>query len=113
VPKRVKAGQLEAAPAVEQNAAPAFAAVTRGNLRLLLSGEKSSGRRALPNGTKPVPGRWNRIELQVTNLEEEVAQPRPAGVKFRRDDIVTGPGGSQAWIVDPSGKLVELFQPKK
>jgi len=53
------------------------------------------------------------FELQVTNLEEEVAQLRAAGVKFRRDDIVTGPGGSQAWIVDPSGNLVELFQPKK
>ncbi|HET9373651.1 MAG TPA: VOC family protein, partial [Chthoniobacterales bacterium] len=99
--------------AVEQNAAPAFAAVTRGNLRLLLSGEKSSGRRALPDGTKPVPGGWNRIELQVANLEAEVARLRAVGVKFRRDDIVTGPGGSQAWLVDPSGNLVELFQAKK
>jgi catechol 2,3-dioxygenase-like lactoylglutathione lyase family enzyme len=98
---------------VEQNAAPAFAAVTRGNLRLLLSGEKSSGRRALPDGTKPVPGGWNRIELQVANLEAEVTRLRAVGVKFRRDDIVTGPGGSQAWLVDPSGNLVELFQPKK
>jgi len=99
--------------AVEQNAAPAFAAVTRGNLRLLLSGEKSSGRRALPDGTKPVPGGWNRIELQVANLEAEVARLRAVGVKFRRDDIVTGPGGSQTWLVDPSGNLVELFQAKK
>jgi len=99
--------------AVEQNAAPAFAAVTRGNLRLLLSGEKSSGRRALPDGAKPVPGGWNRIELQVANLEAEVARLRAVGVKFRRDDIVTGPGGSQAWLVDPSGNLVELFQAKK
>jgi catechol 2,3-dioxygenase-like lactoylglutathione lyase family enzyme len=96
---------------VESDSSPAFAAVTRGPLRLLLSGEKSSGRRALPDGTKPVPGGWNRIELQVTNLEAEVARLRAAGVKFRRDDIVTGPGGSQAWLVDPSGNLVELFQP--
>lgn len=98
---------------LESNPAPAFASVTRGNLRLLLSGEKSSGRRPLPDGTKPVPGGWNRIELQVTDLEAEAARLRTEGVKFRRDDIVTGPGGSQIWLVDPSGNLVELFQPAK
>jgi len=98
---------------LETNAAPAFASVTRGNLRLLLSGEKSSGRRPLPDGTKPGPGGWNRIELQVTDLKSEVARLQSEGVKFRRDDIVTGPGGSQVWLVDPSGNLVELFQPAK
>ena len=97
---------------LEQDAAPAFASVTRGNLRLLLSGEKSSGRRALPDGTKPVPGGWNRIELPVANIEAEAARLRAAGVKFRRDDIVTGPGGSQIWVLDPSGNLIELFQAK-
>ena len=97
---------------LEQDAAPAFASVTRGNLRLLLSGEKSSGRRPLPDGTKPVPGGWNRIELPVANLEAEAARLRAAGVKFRRDDIVTGPGGSQIWVLDPSGNLIELFQAK-
>jgi catechol 2,3-dioxygenase-like lactoylglutathione lyase family enzyme len=96
---------------VEQDASSAFASVTRGNLRLLLSGEKSSGRRPLPDGTKPVPGGWNRVELQVTDLKAEAARLRAAGVKFRREDIVTGPGGSQIWLVDPSGNLVELFQP--
>ena len=98
---------------LETNAAPAFASVTRGNLRLLLSGEKSSGRHPLPDGTKPVPGGWNRIELQVTDLKSEVARLQSEGVKFRRDDILKGPGGSQVWLVDPSGNLVELFQPAK
>ncbi len=97
---------------VEQDASPAFASVIRGNLRLLLSGEQSSGRRPMPDGTRPEPGGWNRIELPVEGLEEEVRRLRAAGVKFRRDDIVTGPGGSQAWLLDPSGNLVELFEAK-
>lgn len=97
---------------VEVNASPAFVSVVRGNLRLLLSGEKSSGHRPLPDGTKPVPGGWNRILLEVSDIEAEVARLRTAGVKFRREDIITGPGGSQIWVIDPSGNLVELFQPK-
>jgi len=97
---------------LEQDSAPAFASVTRGNLRLLLSGEKSSGGRPMKDGTKPVPGGWDRISLWVPDLESEAARLRAAGVKFRRDDIVSGPGGSQIWIQDPSGNLVELFQPK-
>ena len=98
---------------LEQDASPAFASVTRGNLRLLLSGPKSSGRRPLPDGTKPVPGGWNRIELPVADIQAEAARLRAAGVKFRRDDIVTGPGGAQIWVVDPSGNLIELFQAKE
>jgi catechol 2,3-dioxygenase-like lactoylglutathione lyase family enzyme len=94
------------------DAAPAFAAVTRGPLRLLLSGLKSSGRSALPDGSKPVPGGWNRIQLIVDDIETEAARLRAAGVTFRRNDVVSGPGGSQIWIVDPSGNLVELFQAK-
>jgi predicted enzyme related to lactoylglutathione lyase len=97
---------------LEQNSAPAFASVTRGNLRLLLSGEKSSGRQPLPDGTKPTPGGGNRIQLQVSDINAEAARLRAEGVKFRRDDIVSGPGGAQIWVVDPSGNLVELFQPK-
>lgn len=97
---------------VEINASPAFASVARGNLRLLLSGEKSSGHQPLPDGTKPVPGGWNRILLAVPDIKAEVARLRAAGVKLRREDILTGPGGSQAWVLDPSGNLVELFQPK-
>jgi len=98
---------------LEVNAAPAFASVTRGNLRLLLSGEKSSGGRPMKDGTKPVPGGWNRISLWVPDLESEVARLRVAGVNFRRDDIVSSPGGSQIWIQDPSGNLFELFQPQQ
>ncbi len=97
---------------LDLDSAPAFAAVVRGNLRLLLSGEKSSGRRPMPDGTKPVPGGWKRIQLPVSNIQAEAARLRAAGVKFRRDDILTGPGGSQIWVVDTSGNLVELFQPK-
>ena len=96
---------------LEHDAAPAFASVTRGHLRLLLSGEKSSGRQSLADGTKPVPGGWNRIELPVEDIVKEAARLRRAGVKFRRDDIVSGPGGSQIWVEDPSGNLIELFQP--
>src|SRR6266511_2067549 len=98
---------------LEVDSAPAFASVTRGNLRLLLSGEKSSGRQPLPDVTKPAPGGWNRISLWVSDLEAEVTQLRKAGVKFHRDDIVGGPGGSQIWIEDPSANLVELFQQKE
>jgi len=98
---------------IDVDSAPAFASVTRDNLRLLLSGEKSSGRQAMPDGTQPSPGGWNRILLQVTDIKAEAARLRGAGVKFRRDDIVSGPGGSQIWVVDPSGNLVELFQPKE
>ncbi len=64
----------------------------------------------MADGTKPVPGGWNRILLSVKELAAEVERLRGEGVKFRRDDIVTGPGGSQIWLEDPSGNLVELFQ---
>ena len=94
------------------SAAPAFADVTRGNLRLLLSGRQSSAGRAMPDGTLPVPGGWNRIELVVDNLSSEVERLRGEGVNFR-NDIITGPGGSQILLVDPSGNVVELFQPRQ
>ncbi len=97
---------------LEQDASPAFATVVRGNLRLLLSGEASSGRRPMSDGTIPTPGGWNRIELPVQDIRGEAARLRAAGVKFRRDDIVTGPGGSQVWLLDPSGNIVELFEAK-
>jgi catechol 2,3-dioxygenase-like lactoylglutathione lyase family enzyme len=94
------------------NAAPAFADVTLGSLRLLLSGPTSSAGRAMPDGDRPRPGGWNRIHLIVDDLPAEVARLRAAGVKFR-NDIVTGPGGSQILLTDPSGNLVELFQPAR
>lgn len=98
--------------ALETDASPAFASVTRDGVRLLLSGETSSGRRVLPDGRKPVPGGWNRIHIEVEDLEAEVERLRAAGLTFR-SDIVKGPGGSQIVIDDPSGNPVELFQPSK
>ena len=89
---------------------PAFADVKRGNLRLLLSGPASSAGRAMSDGAKPGPGGWNRIHLIVDELEPEIARLRAEGVPFR-NDVVTGPGGAQVLICDPSGNLVELFQP--
>jgi catechol 2,3-dioxygenase-like lactoylglutathione lyase family enzyme len=92
------------------SAAPAFADVTRGNLRLLLSGPASSAGRPMPDGAKPGPGGWNRIHLIVSDIVAEVARLRQAGLSFR-NDIVTGPGGSQILLEDPSGNVIELFQP--
>ena len=90
--------------------APAIAAVTRGSLRLLLSGPSSSGARAMPDGRRPEPGGWNRLQIIVDDLEREVTRLRAAGVRFR-NDIVTGPGGRQTLLEDPAGNPVELFTP--
>lgn len=95
---------------VRTNASPAFADVTRGPLRLLLSGPASSAGRPMPDGAKPGPGGWNRIHLVVGDIAAEVVRLREAGVPFR-NDVVTGPGGSQILLEDPSGNVVELFQP--
>lgn len=95
---------------VLSNMAPAFADVRRGNLRLLLSGPKSSAARPMPDGRTPGPGGWNRIHFLVDDIEAAVAQLREAGATFR-NDIVVGPGGSQILLEDPSGNVVELFQP--
>src|SRR5262245_63468330 len=89
---------------------PAFADVTRGDLRLLLSAPTSSAGRPMPDGRQPVPGGWNRIHLIVDDIEAEVARLRAGGVPFR-NDIIKGPGGSQVLIDDPSGNPIELFQP--
>jgi catechol 2,3-dioxygenase-like lactoylglutathione lyase family enzyme len=92
------------------NAAPAFADVKRGNLRLLLSGPKSSAGRPMPDGTQPVPGGWNRIHFIVDDIDREVTRLRSSGATFR-NDVVEGPGGRQILLEDPSGNVVELFQP--
>jgi catechol 2,3-dioxygenase-like lactoylglutathione lyase family enzyme len=92
------------------SAPPAFADVRRGNLRLLLSGPKSSAGRAMADGAQPGPGGWNRIHLLTDDLASEVERLQAGGVRLR-NDVVTGPGGSQALVEDPSGNLVELFQP--
>jgi catechol 2,3-dioxygenase-like lactoylglutathione lyase family enzyme len=95
---------------VRMSAAPAFADVIRGQLRLLLSGPASSAGRPMPDGEKPVPGGWNRIHLIVDDIASEVARLRAAGVPFR-NDVISGPGGQQILLLDPSGNVVELFQP--
>lgn len=95
---------------VNTTALPAFADVTRGNLRLLLAGPRSSAGRPMPDGRQPAPGGWNRIHFIVDDIAAEVDRLRTAGVKFR-NDIVTGPGGRQILLEDPSGNPVELFQP--
>ena len=95
---------------VRTSFAPAFADVTRGNLRLLLSGPTSSAGRPMPDGRRPAPGGWNRIHLLVEDIAAEVERLSGAGLTFR-NDIVSGPGGQQILLDDPSGNVVELFQP--
>ena len=90
--------------------APAFADVQRGNLRLLLSGPTSSAGRPMPDGSTPGPGGWNRIHLIVADLDAEVSRLAAVGARFR-NDVVVGPGGKQILLEDPSGNVVELFQP--
>jgi len=92
------------------SAAPAFADVTRGQLRLLLSGPLSSAGRPMPDGRVPQPGGWNRIHLIVGDIAAEVERLRAAGLTFR-NEIVTGPGGRQIVLDDPAGNAIELFQP--
>lgn len=98
---------------LELDASPAFAAVSRDGVRLLLSGDGSSGKRPLADGRRQTPGGWNRLHLQVADLESEVERLRRAGVSFRTDAIVAGPGGAQVVIDDPSGNPIELFEPRR
>ena len=97
---------------VLSNRTPAFADVVRGNLRLLLSGPKSSAGRPMPDGRQPAPGGWNRIHFVVDDIEAEVDRLRSADLRFR-NDIVSGPGGKQILLDDPSGNPIELFQPAR
>ena len=92
--------------------APAFADVQRGALRLLLSGPQSSAGRPMADGERPKAGGWNRIHLHVDDIEAEVARLKSEGAKFR-NDLVKGPGGAQILLLDPSGNLLELFQPAR
>ena len=92
------------------DAAPAFAEVFRGRLRLLLSGPTSSAGRPMPDGRTPAPGGWNRIHLIVDDIAGTVERLRAAGLTIR-NDIVSGPGGQQILLDDPSGNPIELFQP--
>jgi catechol 2,3-dioxygenase-like lactoylglutathione lyase family enzyme len=94
--------------------APAFAMLSRGDLRLVLSapGGGPGGGQAMPDGTLPAPGGWNRFALEVSDLDSLVAALRALGARFR-NDIVTGVGGRQILVEDPSGNPVELFEPTR
>jgi catechol 2,3-dioxygenase-like lactoylglutathione lyase family enzyme len=94
------------------NSFPAFADVQRGHLRLLLSGPQSSAARPMEDGAQPGPGGWNRIHFVVDDLAATMDELTAAGVAFR-NPVVTGPGGSQVLALDPSGNLIELFQPAR
>jgi catechol 2,3-dioxygenase-like lactoylglutathione lyase family enzyme len=99
---------------VAMHPAPGFAALSRGALRLLLNatGGPGGATRPMPDGRKPEPGGWNRIQLQADDLDGEIETLRAAGLRFR-NDIVTGMGGRQILLEDPSGNLVELFEPAR
>jgi catechol 2,3-dioxygenase-like lactoylglutathione lyase family enzyme len=90
----------------------AFAIVTRDGLTLWLSGPGASAWRPMPDGRKPEPGGWNRLALQVPDLEAEIARLREAGIVFR-NDVVTGPGGKQILAEDGCGNVIELFENAK
>jgi catechol 2,3-dioxygenase-like lactoylglutathione lyase family enzyme len=99
---------------VEMQSAPAFAAVSRGELRLLLNrpGGGGGAGQVAPDGEMPAPGGWNRIQIEVEDLDAAVARLRAAGSRFR-NEIVVGRGGKQILLQDPSGNLIELFEPAK
>jgi catechol 2,3-dioxygenase-like lactoylglutathione lyase family enzyme len=89
---------------------PAIAIVRRNDLTLWLAGPASSAARPMPDGSQPVPGGWNRIVIDVPDISAEAERLRASGVRLR-NDIVTGPGGRQVLVEDPSGNPIELFQP--
>ena len=99
---------------LEMHPAPAFAMLLRGDLRLVLSAPNpaSGGGQSMPDGTKPEPGGWNRFAIEVSDLAATVNALREAGAHFR-NDIVTGVGGKQILVDDPSGNPIELFQPTR
>lgn len=98
---------------VDMHPAPTFAAISQGDLRLLLSAPTGPGGGAAPasDGSTPEPGGWNRIQLEVEDLEATVAKLRSTGAQFRQSELVIGRGGNQIILNDPSGNPIELFQP--
>lgn len=98
---------------VELNPAPGFAMLSRGDLRLLLNAPGAGGTgQAMPDGREPEPGGWNRIQLEVQDLAGEVESMRKSGAHFR-NEIVSGRGGKQILLEDPSGNPIELFEPPR
>jgi glyoxylase I family protein len=97
--------------AVEHQQLPAFASIAIGDAQILLSGPGASGSRPMPNGQSQEPGGWNRVVLEVANLEGFIDQLKKAGLRFR-NEMETGPGGKQIQIEDPDGNPIELFEPR-
>jgi catechol 2,3-dioxygenase-like lactoylglutathione lyase family enzyme len=98
---------------VEMHPAPGFASLSRGDLRLLLNTPGAGGAgKAMPDGRQPEPGGWNRIQLEVRDLAGEVERMRDAGARFR-NEIISGRGGKQILLEDPSGNPIELFEPPR
>lgn len=97
---------------VAMHPAPSFAMLARGDLRLLLNGTSGPGgaSQPMPDGRRPEPGGWNRIQIEVADIEDEVKRLRAAGARFR-NEIVTGMGGKQVLVDDPAGNPIELFEP--
>lgn len=99
----------------DMHPAPSFAMLSRGELRLVLSkpgGGPGGGSQAMPDGTMPAPGGWNRFTIEVPDVATTVERLRKAGAQFR-GDIIVGVGGNQAIVEDPSGNPIELFEPKR
>jgi len=95
---------------LDMQTVPAFAQVSVGNLKLILSGPGASGSRRMPDGREQEPGGWNRIVLQVDDLPARIATLKKAGLRFR-NEMEVGPGGRQIQLEDPDGNPIELFEP--
>ena len=95
---------------LERKMGPAFAIVSRDDLTLWLSGPQSSAARPMPDGRRPEPGGWNRLVLEVDDIEAEAEKLKQAGLSFR-NEIVAGPGGKQILLEDNAGNAIELFEP--
>ena len=97
---------------IEHQQLPAFASISLGDARILLSGPKASGSRPMPNGQAQAPGGWNRVVLKVSDLPAFIEALKKEGIPFR-NEMETGPGGTQIQVEDPDGNPIELFEPAR
>ena len=95
---------------LEKQFGPAIAILEQDGVELLVSGPKASASMPMPDGTKPSPGGWNRFQMSVDDLESFVSKLKENGIQFK-NEIIEGPGGKQILCIDPSGNVIELFQP--